>query len=160
MLAPSQGGSCGNDTGNTTMEGLVCFLCGKGFNANPFLGFLANVLTRQDDLDSKLHHKKSPSKIILTDQFRPKIFFAPNTSNVTLSIIKRANRTFAAIGDFNDALDKGVNCSDEFKRRVPPYSPQAARLNVVSAENLCYLLLLLQTEHDSISVVCVTYVRT
>lgn len=122
----------------------MCFLCGEGISANPFLGFLANVLTRQDDLDSKLHHKKKTKNILPTEQFRPKIFFAPNNNSVTESIIKRANKTFAVIDDLNDGVDKALYCSEEFEWRVPRYSQQAQRLNQVSAEGTYYLLLLWQ----------------
>lgn len=119
---------------------MVCFLCGEGFSKNPFLAFLGNVFTRQDDLDSKLHDKKSTQNVLPEGQFRPKIFYAPNDSNVTGDIIRRANRTFAAIGDFGDAMDKAINCSEEVVRRIPPNSPQARNLDSVSAEDLGTLL--------------------
>ena len=127
---------------------MVCFLCGEGFSKNPFLAFLGNVFTRQDDLDSKLHSKKSTRNVIPKGQFRPKIFYAPNNTSVTDDIIRRANRTFAAIGDFSDAMDKAINCSDEVVRRIPPGSLQARNLDLVSAEDLGQSFLLFQVERD------------
>lgn len=131
-----------NHSSNGTLEGLTDLFCGEGFSANGFLAFLGNVMTRQDNLDSHLHPGGGSSgNILLAGQFRPKIFFAPNTSSVVKEIIVKANKTFTAITDLNDAMDKAMRCSNDLMVRIPPYSPQANRLDSVSVEILgqCFI---------------------
>ena len=123
-------------TSNDTVEGLTDFFCGEGFSINGFGSFVGNIRSRQDNLDSKLHSKRTSRSVSPENQFRPKIFYAPKSNSIVRDIIAKANKTFSAITDLNNAMDKAVECSNEVILRIPPNSPQANRLNSVSVEIL------------------------
>ena len=59
-----------------------------------------------------------------------KVLYTPN-NNLTRSIMKKANRTFANVEYFRNWAEQVVNCSQYFLDSFPPDSPQVVTLRQV-----------------------------
>ena len=71
--------------------------------------------------DRARNENKTNSSSSLYIQNSLKILYTPLT-NLTLSIVKKANKTFDSVGLIVALADQVANCSDFFLQRFPPDS--------------------------------------